>query len=286
MTHLAEHDVDTVFAAQFPNNLDIFLVLHHLQNSTGAPHDLRSNLLNDLFESFLLERHVVPGACLFFRTDGATSAMTVTKFSSLYSTCTNSLALSLDVLTAFARFATCRLKVYLKRTESVRTIILGMPSKPFLAKGILLSETSNGITYLPTFTTCSIRARVGWKEDDVATLHRLCLLHEDFPDVEVVRIFQSKHPHTLHTTQAVKYKLSHLKNEKGLVTGAQIRRTHARLSKPIKRYNKSIKDKPITPCEKCGRLLFRCTPANTSAYASSCGIHFKEAKMLWGCVRL
>ncbi|WP_219823847.1 hypothetical protein, partial [Enterobacter cloacae complex sp. CH23B] len=69
-------------------------------------------------------------------------------------------------------------------------------------------------------------------------------------------MFQAKHPHTLHTTQAVKCKLSRLKNEKDLVTGAQIRRTHARLSKPIKRYNKSIKEKPITPCEKCGHLLF------------------------------
>ncbi|KAI5075672.1 hypothetical protein GOP47_0009748 [Adiantum capillus-veneris] len=186
-----------------------------------------------------------------------TSAMTVTKFSSLYSTCANSLALSLNMLTAFARFMTCRLKVYLKRNGSVRRIILGMASKPFLVKGILLFETSNGITYLPTFTTCSSRARVGWKEDEVATLHRLCLLHEDLPDVEVVLMFQAKHTHTLHTTQAVKCKLLRLKNEKGLVTGAQIRRTHARLSKPIKKYNKSIKDKPIPPYKKCGRLLFR-----------------------------
>ncbi|KAI5063852.1 hypothetical protein GOP47_0020522 [Adiantum capillus-veneris] len=220
MTLLAEQDIDTVFAARFPNNSDIFLVLHHLQNSTGAPHDLRSNFLDNLFESFLRDRHAVPGACLFFHDDEPTSTMTATKFSSLYSTSTSSLALSLDILTAFTHSVTCRLKVYLKIDDSVRTIILGMPSKPFLAKGILLSETTN-------------RARVRWEEDEVATLHQLSLLHEALPDIEVVRMFQAKHPHTLHTTQAVKCKLSRLKNEKGLVIGAHIRRTHARLSKAI-----------------------------------------------------
>ncbi|KAI5072680.1 hypothetical protein GOP47_0012786 [Adiantum capillus-veneris] len=183
--------------------------------------------------------------------------MTATKFLSLYSTSTSSLALSLDILTAFVYSVTCRLKVYLKIDDSVRTIILGMPSKPFLAKGILLSETTNGMTYLPTFTMSSNCARVRWEEDEVATLHQLSFLHEALPDIEVVCMFQAKHRHTLHITQVVKCKLSRLKNEKGLVTGAQIRRTHARLSKAIKRYNISIKDKPITPCEKCGRLVFR-----------------------------
>ncbi|KAI5063853.1 hypothetical protein GOP47_0020523 [Adiantum capillus-veneris] len=222
MTLLAEQDIDTIFAARFPNNSDIFLVLHDLQNSTGAPHDLRSNLLDNLFESFLRDRHAVSGACLFFHDDEPTSTMTATKFSSLYSTSTSSLALSLDILTAYAHSVTCRLKVYLKIDDSVRTIILGMPSKPFLAKGILLSETTNGMTYLPTFTTSSNCARVRWEEDEVATLHQLSLLHEALPDIEVVRMFQAKHPHTLHTTQAMKCKLSRLKNEKGLVTGAQI----------------------------------------------------------------